>query len=84
MLSCCGTLAKLATCPTAVGSPSLKVRKGERKEAKRVGSLEVWTLSPQQSNYSETLLNGHPSTADTHDIMDNSESPDCPSIHFNT
>ena len=48
MLSCCGTLAKLATCPTAVGSPSLKVRKGERKEAKRVGSLEVWTLSPQQ------------------------------------
>ena len=29
-------------------------------------------------------LNGQPATADTHDIMDNSESPDCPSIHFNT
>ena len=34
--------------------------------------------------YSGTPLNGHPSTADTHDITDNSESPDCPSIHFNT
>jgi len=34
--------------------------------------------------YSGTPLNGHPSKADTHDIMDNSESPDCPSIHFNT
>ena len=33
---------------------------------------------------SGTPLNRHPSTADTHDIMDNSESPDCPSIHFNT
>ena len=27
--------------------------------------------------YSGTPLNGHPSTADTHDITDNSESPDC-------
>ena len=34
--------------------------------------------------YSGTTLNGHPSTADTHDITDNSESPDCPSVHFNT
>ena len=34
--------------------------------------------------YSGTPLNGHPSTADTHDITDNSESPDCPSVHFNT
>ena len=33
--------------------------------------------------YSGTPLNRHPSTADTHDITDNSESPDCPSIHFN-
>ena len=29
-------------------------------------------------------LNGHPSTADAHNITDNSESPDCPCIHFNT
>ena len=35
-------------------------------------------------NYSGTPLNGHPSTADTHDITDNSKTPDCPSIHFNT
>ena len=34
--------------------------------------------------YSGTPLNGHPSTADTHDIMDSSESPNYPSIHFNT
>ena len=37
-------------------------------------------------HYSGTLLNRHPSTADTHNIMDNitdnSESPNCPSIHF--
>ena len=30
------------------------------------------------------LYSGHPSTVDTYDIMDNSQSPDCPSIHFNT
>ena len=34
--------------------------------------------------YSGTPLNGHPLIADTHDITDNSESPDCPSIDFNT
>ena len=33
--------------------------------------------------YSGTPLNRHPSTADTHDITDNSESLDYPSIHFN-
>ena len=33
--------------------------------------------------HSGTPLNRHPSTADTHDIMDNSESLNCPSIHFN-
>ena len=33
--------------------------------------------------YSGTPLNGHPSTADTHDIKDNSKSPNCLSIHFN-
>ena len=32
--------------------------------------------------YSGTPLNGHPSTGNTHDITDNSESPDCPSIHL--
>ena len=46
----------------------------------KVGS--VWdTLLVE---YSGTPLNGHPSKADTHDITDNSESPDCPPIHFNT
>ena len=34
--------------------------------------------------YSGTPPNRHPSKVDTHDITDNSESPDCPSIHFNT
>ena len=34
--------------------------------------------------YSGTPLNGHPSKADTHDITDNSESPDCSPIHFDT
>ena len=33
--------------------------------------------------YSGTPHNEHPSMADTHDIMDISESPNCPSIHFN-
>ena len=37
-----------------------------------------------QRLYSGTPLNGHPSTVDTHDITDSSESPDCPSVHFNT
>ena len=35
-------------------------------------------------NYSGTLLNEHPSTADTHDITGNSETPNCFSIDFNT
>ena len=34
--------------------------------------------------YSRTPLNWHPSTADTHYITDNSESPDRPYIHFDT
>ena len=34
--------------------------------------------------YSGTPLNEHPSKADTQDLTDNSESPDCPFIHFNT
>ena len=34
--------------------------------------------------YSGTPLDEHPSTADSHDEMDNSESPDCSSIDFNT
>jgi len=34
--------------------------------------------------YSGTPLNRHPSKADTHDITDNSESPNCPPIHFYT
>ena len=34
--------------------------------------------------YSGTPLNGHPSTADTCDITDNSECPDCISVEFNT
>ena len=35
-------------------------------------------------HYSGTLLYEHLSTADIHDIPDNSESPDCPSIDFHT
>ena len=35
-------------------------------------------------HYSGTPLNGLPSMADTCNIMDNSECPDCISIHFNT
>ena len=34
--------------------------------------------------YSGNPLNGHLSTADTHNITDNSQSPDSPSIHFKT
>ena len=34
--------------------------------------------------YSGAPLNRHPSIADTHDITDNSESPDRFSIDFNT
>ena len=34
--------------------------------------------------YSGTPLNGHPSTEDTHDITDNSESTDCPPITYAT
>ena len=34
--------------------------------------------------YSGTLLIGHSSTANANSITDNSESPNCPSIHFNT
>ena len=34
--------------------------------------------------YSGTPLNRHPSTVDIYDIPDNSESPDYPSIHFNS
>ena len=33
--------------------------------------------------YSRSPYNGHPSTADTCNIMSNAESPNCPSIHFN-
>ena len=36
--------------------------------------------SPTRSVYSGTPLNGHPSIADTYDITDNSESPDCIAI----
>ena len=38
----------------------------------------------KKHGYSGIPLNGHPSTVDTHDIVNNSESPDCPSIHINT
>jgi len=36
--------------------------------------------TPQQWNPAY----GHPTTVDTQDLTDNSESPDCPFIHFNT
>ena len=38
-----------------------------------VGKRFGVTLQPFE--YSETLLNGHPSTVDTHNIMDNSKVP---------
>jgi len=38
----------------------------------------------KQNAYSGIPLNGHSSTANTHDITGNSKSPDCPPIHFNT
>ena len=38
--------------------------------------MQLW----EARTYSGTLLNGHYSTVDTHDIADNSESLDCPSI----
>ena len=44
----------------------------------------VWMYVYMLDIYSGTLLNGHPSMADTHDITDNSESPDRFSIEFNT
>ena len=49
-----------------------------------VRAREVRSKSLDLAIYSGTPLNGHPSKADTHDITDNSESPDCLSIHFNT
>ena len=42
------------------------------------------SLSKAQPNqYNGIPLNRRPSRADTHDITDNSESPNCPYIHFN-
>ena len=35
----------------------------------------VFLVRSNSNLYSGNLLNGHPSTADTHDIMDNSEVP---------
>ena len=52
--------------------------------AKFPQTLIKWNSFLRELAYSGTPPNGHPSTADTHDITDNSESPDCPSIHFNT
>ena len=34
--------------------------------------------------YNGILLNRHPSTMDTHDITNNSKSPNCPSVHLNS
>ena len=50
----------------------------------KLTEVSTITTFSNASLYSGTPLNGHPSTADTHDIRDNSGSPDCPSIHFNT
>ena len=63
---------------------------GEGEKGWKMG--EWWTKGFNQGhnylvgdvNYSGTLLNGHLSAVDTYNIMDNSESPYCPSIHFNT
>ena len=55
----------------------------------KVEVLEIYTPHNVEHDqpylaYSGTPLNGHPWNADIHDITDNSESPDYPSIHFNT
>ena len=44
---------------------------------------QAYFITEKFLEYSGTPLNGHPSTADTHDIMDSIESPDRFSIHFN-
>ena len=46
--------------------------------------MVVFKIETSEYMYSGTPLNGQPWKADTHDITDNSESPNCPSIHFNT
>ena len=50
------------------------------------GPLMVGWLTDQYVSclYSGTPLNGHPWIVGTHNITNNSESPDCHSIHFNT
>ena len=53
-------------------------RVNENEEPDDSSSEILWGI------YSGTPLNGHPRIADTHDITDNSESPDRPSIDFNT
>ena len=58
--------------------------KKQRETIKLEAEVLCVHISVVLVNYSGTPLNGHPSTADTHNITDNSESPDCPSVHFNT
>ena len=43
------------------------------------GSLFITKLVPGGTNFGGSIftMTGHPSIADTHDITDNSESPDC-------
>ena len=53
-------------------------KRGEGKEKKeQEGGKERGKIV-----YSGAPLNRHLSTADTHDIKDNFESPDCPCVHF--
>ena len=71
--------------PAGVGASLLDTQLNIEKTMHNI-ALKVF-IHPQQafcSQYSGTPLNGHPWVVDTHDITDSSESPDCPSIHFNT
>ena len=62
-----------------------KVGKGVRGvKVKEVKAKGVGEEKEGERRYRGTTLNGHPSTADTHDIPDHSESPDHFSIDFNT
>ena len=53
-----------------------------RSQIERVQRDQPLQSCHDWKEYSGTPLNAHPSTVDTHNIRDNSESLDCPSIHF--
>ena len=56
---------------------------GDGHNNKNAQSQSLARVLLVRMKYSGTPLNGHPSMADTHDITDNSESPDRFAIDFN-